>query len=318
MRLGGHATGAVVVLAGVLSSSLGSVAHAQSREVIERVVAVVNDEAIFLSELRRRAIPFLPQAMSGASEVERMARLEQLYSQLLDALVDEELIEEAARDMQVRVTSEDVDRAMENVRRQSHLSEDEFWDAVRQQGFTETQYRSDVRRQLLRLKVLNNRARGRVNITEADVQARYRDIVREHGAGSCFDVSMILTQVPSDATATVIASAREAARALRAQLTPGNFDAHGGVDIGRICEGDLHESLTGALAGMTAGQISDPVRGPNGFYILYVRNRAGASVQPYAQMRQQVFQDLLEEAMHRQETIFLGELRRDAVVDKRL
>jgi peptidyl-prolyl cis-trans isomerase SurA len=303
----------------LIAPALGAAAQTRGRrEVIERVVAVVNDEAIFLSELRRRAIPFLPQAMSGASEMERMSRLEQLYAQLLDALVDEELIEQAARDMQLRVTTEDVDRAIDNVRTQSRLAENEFWEAVRQQGFTESQYRSDVRRQLLRLKVLNNRARGRVNITEEDVEARYREIVRERGAGTCFLVSMILVPLAANASATVVAAQRTAAETLRARLTPENFHDEGGQDIGRICEGDLHATLTGALSGMRSGQISDPVRGPNGFYILYVRERAGASVPSYAELRQQIFQELMESSMRRQETIFLTELRRDAVVDKRL
>jgi peptidyl-prolyl cis-trans isomerase SurA len=306
-------------LAMVLSVLGAAPARAQgSREVIERVVAVVNDEAVLLSELRRRAVPFLEQAMQGASEVERMARLEQLYNQLLDAIIDEELIQQAARDMQVRVTTEDVDRAIDNVRQQSQLSDNEFWQAVRAQGFTETQYRSDVRRQLLKLKVLNTRARGRVNITEEDVRGRYRQLVREMDSGSCFEVSTIVTRVADGASATDIATARSAALALKERATPQNFAELGGVDIGRVCEGDLHPALTQALAGMRAGQISEPIRGPNGFYLLYVRGRAASNVPPYDQVKQQIFQRMMEEAMQSQERIFLDELRRKAVIDRRL
>ena len=87
-------------------------------------------------------------------------------------MIDEELIQQSARDLQLRVTNADVDRAIDNVRTQSGLSEDEFWDAVRAQGFAEAQYRGDVRRQLLRLKVLNNRARSRINVTEEDVKEK--------------------------------------------------------------------------------------------------------------------------------------------------
>jgi len=290
----------------------------QRRDVIERVVATVNDEAIFLSELRRRAIPFLPQAMAAPSEMERVAALEQLYAQLLDALVDEELIQQSARDMQVRVTNSDVDRAIDNVRQQSGLSDDEFWEAVRGQGFSEAQYRGDVRRQLLRLKVLNTRARGRVNITEADVEGRYRQMVREQDAGACFTVHMIVVPFVAGASATEIAAARSQAEALHQTVTPDNFMDNGGRDLGRVCEGDLQPALMQALHGQNPGDITEPERVGNGFVILHVVTRAASNVPPYAQIRQRLFQEMMAEAMQRQERIFLDELKREAVVDRRL
>jgi peptidyl-prolyl cis-trans isomerase SurA len=302
----------------VASAFGATAARAQQREVIERVAATVNDEAIFLSDLRRRAIPFLPQAMQAPTEMERMAALEQLYSQLLDALVDEELIQQSARDMQVRVTNSDVDRAIDNVRSQSQLSEDEFWQAVRAQGFTESQYRGDVRRQLLRLKVLNTRARGRVNITETDVEGRYRQMVREQDAGACFEVQMIVVPFPENASATQIADARSSAEELYEEVTPQTFADNGGRDLGRVCEGDLQPALMEALSGKDPGDITEPERIGNGFVMLHVVSRAAGNVPPYAQIRQQLFQQMMQEAMQRQERIFLDELKREAVIDRRL
>ena len=55
-----------------LSAAYASTSQA-SAEIIERVVATVNDDAIFLSELRRRAAPFLERVVTGASESERPA-----------------------------------------------------------------------------------------------------------------------------------------------------------------------------------------------------------------------------------------------------
>ena len=74
-------------------------------EVIERVAAIVNDQAVLLSDLRRRAAPFLEQVLAGAnSQAERMSRVKQLYKRLLQQLVDEELIEQAAKKMHVSVS----------------------------------------------------------------------------------------------------------------------------------------------------------------------------------------------------------------------
>ncbi|MCA9613911.1 MAG: SurA N-terminal domain-containing protein, partial [Myxococcales bacterium] len=127
-------------------------------DVVERVVATVDDEAIFLSDLRKRAMPFLPRLME-VPELQRLAALRQLYDELLDQLINEELVERAAQRQQIRVSSADVDRAVMNVVRQNGLEESEFWEVVAQQGYSQAEYRSDLRRQLLRYRLLNERVR---------------------------------------------------------------------------------------------------------------------------------------------------------------
>lgn len=309
----GVVLGLVVAVPGPAQAQRGQ------REVIERVVAVVNDEAIWLSDLRRRALPFLEQALAAPTEMERQVRVDQLYGQMLDHLIDEALIQDAAEKMQVRVTSEDVERAIENVRRQSDLGEDEFWNAVRAQGFTEHQYREDVRRQLLRLKVLNTRARGRVNITEEDVRERYDQMVRQSNAGTCARVSMIKVDLPPDPSATDVARVRREVEELVSELTPGNFAERGGIDLGEVC-GGMRPEFQQAIAGLRAGEISDPVRVENGFFVflLHERVRGGGGVPPYEQLENELYRQMLEEAMARQEEIFIEELRREAVIDRRL
>lgn len=305
-----------------LALALLFVAVPARAEVVERVVAVVNEEAIFLSELRQRAAPFLGQIMEAPSQAQQMAAIEQLYRELLDRMVQEELFLQAAASMSdtITVTRAEVDRAIANVRRQSGLEDAQFWEAVRAQGFTEEQYRNDVRRQLLRLKVLNHRARGRVNITEEQVRARYDMLVARARRTAQFTAAQLFFEVPEGASATEVAAARARAQAARTGLTPSTFHAAGGMDLGTLSQGDLPEALEGTLMGLSPGQISDPVRGPAGFHVFLLmdRQQAAETVPPYDQVRMQVYQQMMEEAMTRQEAIFLAELRRQAVIDLRL
>ena len=307
---------AVLVAAAVLIPS-----RPADAEVIERVVAVVNDDAIFLSELRRRAAPFLERAMQAPTQAQQMQAIEELYRQLLDRMVQEELFIQAADRMEVTVTRAEVDRAIANVQRQSQLSDTQFWQAVRQQGFTEDQYRADVRRQLLRLKVLNQRARGRVNITEDQVRQRYDMEVARARRTAQFEAAQIFFPVPTGANATELAAARARAEEVRRGIrAPDDFWESGGVALGTLSQGDLPDSLEAALLNMSPTEVSDVVRGDAGFHILLLVSRAQASQQvpPYDQVRMEIYQHMMEEAMTQQEEIFLAELRRQAVVDVRL
>lgn len=298
-------------------------ANSASADVVERVVATVNNEAIFLSDLRKRAVPFLPQVAEASTETERMARLKELYEELLTFLVDEQLIRQLASSGGIRATDADVDNAIENLRLQNNMTEEEFNEALASQGLSQGQYRQDLKRQLIRLKVMNERVRSRVNVTEEQVRSRYEQRARAEGSELRFHVSHVVVPVAEGASAIQVAAKRQEAETLRASLTPENFNARapqlGGGDLGWLTQGDLPEELERALLPLNAGEISSPVRGSSGFHIFFLQDRqVGAGFPSYDEMKQELYREMLDAAMTRQETIFLDEMRRKAVINRML
>ena len=294
-------------------------------EVIERVAAVVNDQPLLLSELRRRAAPFIEAALDGASAAaERDKRLKQLYSRLLQQLVDEELVEQAAKKNHVGVESAEIEAAIANVRQQNGMTEERFWEAVRAQGYNEAQYRVDVRKQLLRLKVLNQRVRSRINITEQTVRDAYDDRVRNARRTQRFRAAHVFLPLPAGASATEVAHVMGQALELRKQLTAATFEDTakrvGGGELGWLEQGDLPAVLEEALLNINEGAIGPPVRGPSGVHVFMVRERqSGAQQLPeFEQVRAEIQRDLLDKQMLRQEELFIKGLRRDAVIELKL
>lgn len=315
---------AIVVASALLSVATVGTSHA---EVIERVVAVVNDDAIFLSELRQKAAPFLQRAMQAPTDAQRMQAIEQIYTQLLDRMIDERLILQAADEDDVTVSTTEVNQAIENVRTQSGLEDREFWQAVAGQGFTPAQYRRDVRQQLLRLKVLNQRVRGRVNITEEDVRRRYDEMAVRARRESTFQAEYIRLPLSADASATEIHQAMREADEIRDGIESAiDFDAareeYGGGETGNVSERDLAPELGEALLALEEGEFSQPVRSEtsNAVFIFHLlaRDVAADELPAYEDVRMDVYRDMMQEQMTRQEELFLAELRRRAVIDRRL
>lgn len=309
------------VAAVTLALALGAGSRPAEAEVIERVVAVVNEDAIFLSELRRRASPFLSQALAAPSQSQRMAAIEQLYQEILGRMIEEELFIQAADAMQVSVSNAEVERAIGNVRNQSGLSEAQFWQAVRQQGFGPEQYRTDVRRQLLRLKVLNHRARGRVNITEDQVRERYDELVARSNRTAQFHAWGLFFPLEAGASATEVAAARRSAEEARADVGDlQEFQAYGASDLGTLSQGDLPSEFEDALMGVDEGEMTPVIRGPSGYVVFWLveRGQASSELPPYEQVRMEIYQQMMGQEMERQEELFITELRRQAVIDLRL
>lgn len=312
----------IMRLAALLAVSLliTSTAHA---DVVERVVATVNNEAIFLSDLRTRAVPFLPQVAEAQTETQRMARLKELYDELLTLLIDEKLIRQIARNSGIRVTEADVDNAIENIRLQNNMSEEQFQQALDAQGVSRSQYRKDLKGQILRLKVMNERVRSRVNVTEEEVRARYERRARESGSEIRYQVSHILIPIEEESTATEVAGVRQEADRIRGGLTADNFDERaeelGGGQLGWVSPEDLPKTLGQALSRLNTGEISTPLRGNTGFHIFFVKDRqVGSDFPTFDEMKQELYREMLDSAMVRQESVFLEEMRRKAVINRML
>jgi len=319
------ALGSCLLFAG-LCAWQGSHATPVRGDVIERVVAVVNDDAIFLSELRSKAAPRLSGAVSSArTEAERLTAIRSVYEEELDHLIDDQLIGQAATAESITVSATDVENAITNVRSQTRLPAEQFWQLVREQGFTEEEYRRDIRQQLLRYKVLNQRVRGRVNITEEDVRRRFDEVVAQARRRSRYNAAFVLITIPDGASATEVAALARRAEEVRASIVDVDtfedaMDTVGGGELGWLSQGDLESDLETALAGLDEDDISSPVRGASGFFIFLLRERdtATGALPSYDAVRMDIYRGMLQEAETRQEPAFVEELRRATTIERRL
>jgi peptidyl-prolyl cis-trans isomerase SurA len=134
--------------------------------VVERVVAVVGEQAVLLSQLRERARPFLTRLDQQPTDAaQRAAATSQLYAQLIQRLVEEELEQKAANRANITVTAREIDDALGRIAQQNGVTVDRVIEEATKSGLTEQSYRQEVRRQLLEAKLLNLRIQGRLRIT---------------------------------------------------------------------------------------------------------------------------------------------------------
>ncbi len=145
--------GALVAL---LSMSVASPALSETarRTVLDRVVAVVDDDIVTLVELRLRAAPFLSRLRDTTDEGARPVAEANLYRELLSALIDERVIARFAKAQQIVVSEKEVTDAIGTVAAQNAITVDEVFRQAAAQGMDPTAYRGEIERQLLHYKVL--------------------------------------------------------------------------------------------------------------------------------------------------------------------
>lgn len=134
----------------------------------DRIVAVVNGEVITLKQLDNRVEVMMKNRQAAAMGKEAMRK------RVLDALVEQELINQAAKAKGVFVTESDVSQALESIKKENKLSDAQFKASLAQGGTTVEAFREDLRIEILRNRVLGSQVMSKIVVTDSEVTAFLR------------------------------------------------------------------------------------------------------------------------------------------------
>ena len=299
--------------------------------VVERVVAVVGEHAILLSELRARARPFLLRIHSQIPPgAQRTAAVSQMYELLLERMVDEQLQQRAANKLHVVVSPQEIDQAIARIAAQNGLTSLQIVQEAARSGMNEAEYRREIRRQLLDAKMLNLRLQGRIRITPSDLKTAYLKIARDERKKLWFRAAWIVLDAPRSSQTRsrrartlaerVVAQARSGADFAGLARAHSNDDAsreHGGL-LGRLRFGKLPSAADQAALGLNVGEVSAPVRDGDRIVIIKLLERQGSSLPSFEEATEELNQRVYMEKMNEARRHWLEGLRRTTHVDVRL
>jgi len=298
--------------------------------IVERVVAVVGDRPILLSELRHRARPFLYRiAATSQSPAQAAAQETEMFRELIQRMIDDRLEEQAADKARLVVTPEEVDGAVKNVAAQAKLPVAELISEVRRQGLSEQDYRDELRRQLLEGKLVQLRVRGRVRVTDQDARAAYDHWAKEIAGQSMVDVRMLALRITPGSTKEEIANRETFAETLTSRARSGEdfcklieqYSDDGQTkptcgSRGPLSMTQLPPPLADVVKGLRPGEISAPIRFADEAIVIVQVAKQG--LPPFAQVKEAMWERAFGEAMERQRKLWLQELRRGVYIDVRL
>lgn len=223
------------------------VSATQQVVIEEALAATVNGEFITQVKLEREV------AIYEAGSVQPAADRQALIGTVLETLIVDKLVEQAAAEMGINISEAEIDEQIALLEQEAatqNYSVDEFFAA---QGITREEYRERLRMILLTQKV-NETVTASVPTTTTEVHARHILVADEATA------SAILEQLN--------AGADFAQLALQYSLDPTSREAGG--DLGWIAPGDLvQKEVEDALFSLpTNARSPEPVRSPLGYHIV--------------------------------------------------
>jgi peptidyl-prolyl cis-trans isomerase SurA len=306
-------------------------AKTKPRLTIDRVVAVINDAVVLSSELRRRVAPLAEEVSSITDPRERERRAKMLQSRVLDEIVSEELILEAAREAKLQVTEKEVENALIEVKRQNEVDDEGLAKALEAQGYSMSAYREDVRRQILRMRAVNVLVRPRVTVTDEDVRAAYDARGRRSGSVGKVHLHHVLVALPEKPTEQQLAAAKaraaevierarggEAFDDLAARFSDDAATAPAGGDLGWIARGSIATEWEAIVFAMDKGDVRGPISGPSGLHVFHVSEIEKEEQSPFENVKEKLRNELYRQEMDKQTAQWLEELRKRAHIEVKL
>ena len=252
--------------------------------VLDRIVAVVNDEVITRIDLNGRVGIAIKQLRQQGTPLPPREVLER---QLLDRMVTDRVQLHFAKETGLRVDDTELDRAIGRIAQENKLTLQGMRQALEKDGVPFPRFREDIRDEIVMARLREREVDARIVVSEGEIDNFLSLQQGQEGGSDDYNLSHILVVVPENASPEQIQARRNRAEQAHAQLKGGaDFrqvaaafseapDALQGGVMGWRQSSRLPTLFTDALKPMRTGELSPILRSPNGFHILRLNDKRG-------------------------------------------
>lgn len=294
-------------------------------DVVDRIVAIVNDDIIRLQELNRAMAPIENEIHSrGLPPEETRQRLYEARMKMLDELINETLADQQIGEAGIRVGEEDVDAAIERVKAANRFTGEQLRHALQMQGMTMEEYRKEIRKQILRSRLVNRKVKSNIVITDGDIRRYYEAHPEKYGAVKKYRLRNILMRYPETGFGEARSRVRQKMASLVEQLEAGaSFarlardysqapNASDGGALGQFTLDDLAAELKPVIGGLEQGEFSGIIETKQGFQIFYVEDIVRTPPKPLESVADEIEKKLYEQQVNEKYNEWIQSLRQDS------
>ena len=262
--------------------------YSATRQTLDRVVAVVNDDVITQLELQSEM-----QNIKQQLRAQRMALPSDdvLQKQILERMIVLNIQLQDAERRHIRVDEETVSNTVENIARQNNMTLMQFSQALRSDGIDYAQFRKRIGDELTINRLQQREVANRVTVTEQEVDDFLASQESQGSSNDEYRIAHILVSVPEAATAERIQAAKQKAQKMLDELNKGadfaqlaiaqsdGQQALQGGDLGWRTRAQIPSLFAKLVDQMEIGQVSDAIRSPSGFHIIKLMEKRSNETQ---------------------------------------
>jgi parvulin-like peptidyl-prolyl isomerase len=310
-----------IFLFSVVISNMTAVSY--SAEVVDRIVAVVNDEVITQSEVEESVIPFVADYRIRYGEEELSdKKMQEAREDALNRLIEEKLILQEAKKRNIKVEEADIEERIAEVKKR-FSSEEEFNRAIEASGITIAKLREKYKEQIMMRDLISGLINSKVNITPTQIAAYYYAHIKSFSMPKMYRFKVLLLKPTEERTPQ---QTEELAMQVLDRIRSGeDFDmlvkqcSQGphidkGGDMGYMAEGSIIKEIEIELARLEPGETSSVIKTSSGFNIVKLIDEKEAGTKPPEEVNEIVRIRLFQREAELTLREFVNKLKEDAYI----
>ena len=278
-------------------------------EVVDRIVAIVNDDIITLAELNAAFLPYMMRIEAQYKGTDKDRIVADGKKTILDRLIDHMLVEQESKKSGITVKDDEVMNVIKNILAERKVLFPDLLKTLEKEGTTLDAYKKDLKEQLLRQRLIRREVQSKIVISDEEIGEYYTQHRDDYEGKEAVRIKQILLVVPAGSTQDVRDKMRMEAENLRKRILAGEpFDAiaekysqgpsaQAGGDIGFIERGQTLPEVETAAFKLKINELSGVIQSSVGFHIISVVNKKGAGLKPMTEVRQEIVMKIEDQKM---------------------
>jgi peptidyl-prolyl cis-trans isomerase SurA len=311
----------------LLSAMIFMSASSASAAVTNAIAAIVNDDIVTFYEVSRESETALREA--GKQAPLDAATRSRIMSAALDRLIEKKLVEQKIRELNIKVSEEELHQAIEDVRKQNNIPNLEaLVSALASQGLSFNQYRSQLQEQIEKLKLVSMEVRAKIHVSEAEMREYYNSNSSRYMEEESYRARHIFFKTSDKSPADEIKRTMTTALMVLAEAKSGKDFAElaknysedpaakkDGGDLGKFKKGDMQSELGNAVMSMKPGDVSELVYTPAGFHIIKLEERISGRMKPFEEFKSEIEETLYRKKSEERFSQWAKDLRGKASIE---
>ena len=298
-------------------------------EVVDKIIAVVNDEIITLTEFNTAFEPYLKNIEDNYKGKDKGAIINQAKEAFLNRLVDNLLIEQEAKKagMGIVIKDEEVMDVIRDMMAKKKSNMEDFKKNLAREGNSLESLKKDIRSQMMRMRLLRREIKSKVIVSDEEIGEYYNKNRHDYEGKEAVRLKQIFLAIPAKADKKTKAKIKEEAGQLRKRVLAGeSFEllavkysqgpgAAQGGDIGFIEKGTIIAAVESVAFNLPMEQVSEVIESGIGFHIIKVVDKKGAGLKPIAAVREEIKTKIEDEKLEKKYEEWITSIRKKSFIE---
>ncbi len=287
-------------------------------EVVDRIIAIVNDDIITLKDVERYVHVEKQGKYTSINEYLRNLELKEK----IDIFINDMLIKQQAKKLKIDISDREIEGIIENIKKQNLITETELREQLKKENITYKDFRDGIKMNILRSRVLARVISPEVKITDNDLKEYYDKHLDEYREEEYSLKQIFVSGQRQDGAQRAMAAYKLLSEGKPFEEVAAEWSddpsAKTGADIGYVKKEDLMPQLKQSLSQITPGSYTQVIQTPYGFHVLKLVDVKKSDTLPFDAAKDTIRGKIVLDESEKRYKEYIDKLRKSSYIEVKI